>query len=130
MSDGGEVVSNIYSLIACFINAVDIVEKGRTQQRTKEPAVSPARTKCRRLQSGGQEETRLEDDLEERSLQSVLNLAQQQLELEAQVAELFSNSAQMSGNVLNLNWGRSGQKKSCFTRKSLVIIIMVCLPYC
>ena len=80
--------------------------------------MSPARTKCRRLQTGGYEETRLEDDLEERSLQSVLNLAQQQLELEAQVAELFSNSAQMSGNVLNLNWGRSRQKKC-----------LVCLPY-
>ena len=65
---------------------MDIVEKGRTQQRIKEPAVSPARTKCRRLpQTGGYEGPRLEDDLEERSLQSVLNLAQQQLELEAQV---------------------------------------------
>ena len=67
---------------------MDIVEKGRAQQRIKEPAASPARRKCRRLLAGGYEETRLEDDLEERSLQSVLNLAQQELELEAQVAEL------------------------------------------
>ena len=73
-------------LIYSYFLPVDIVEKGRTQQRIKEPAVSPARTKCRRLQqTGGYEGPRLEDDLEERSLQSVLNLAQQQLELEAQV---------------------------------------------
>ena len=79
---------------------MDIVEKARSQQRIKEPAVSPARTKYRRLQSG-LEETRLEDDLEEKSLASVLNLAQQELELEAQVGELFINFSPMSGNVLN-----------------------------
>ena len=83
-----------------FISAVDIVEKGRSQQRTKEPAVSPARTKYRRLPAG-QEETRLEDELEEKSLASVLNLAQQELELEAQVDQLFINSSQRSGNALN-----------------------------
>ena len=74
----------------CFISAVDIVEKGRSQQRTKETAVSSASTNYRRLPVG-LEETRLEDELEEKSLASVLNLAQQELELEAQVDQLFIN---------------------------------------
>ena len=71
--------------------SVDIVERGRTQQRTKDPMVSPARAKYRKLQPG-LAETRLEDDLEEKSLASVLNLAQQQLELETQVGEVYNFS--------------------------------------
>ena len=79
-------------MIPFHYTSLDIVERGRAHQRNREylpcdpepVETSPARPKYRRLQSE-QEEHLLETagDLEEKSLQSVLNLAQQELELEA-----------------------------------------------
>ena len=106
-----------YLFCEIFLPAVDIVERGRTQQRTKDPVVSPARAKYRKLQPG-LAETQLEDDLEEKSLASVLNLAQQQLELEAQVGAVYIDKFVTRILSWSLPWSvsHSVSHSKCFTK--------------
>ena len=84
-----ESVARGFPLIPFHYTSLDIVEKNRAQQRSKEQphqpepeSSSPARAKYRRLHSDSSSRTE-HTDLEEKSLQSVLNLAQQELEQEA-----------------------------------------------
>jgi len=89
-----------FPLIPFHYTSYDIVEKCRAQLRMKEMEEeeehpSPARTKYRRL-AAEYEEIRLEDELEEKSLQSVLNLAQQELELEAKTCMVLERRSESS----------------------------------
>lgn len=93
-----ESIAKGFPLIPFHYTSLDIVERGRALQRNKEQHLltttvvpdftsseeaetSPARAKYRRLHSDS--ERVAEQDVKEKSLQSVLNLAQQELELEA-----------------------------------------------